>query len=272
MAEQGKGNRRVLRRRLMAVAAPVGLLMAAWVLGCGGSGSVAGSTAGPRAVGSSRCVLRLGPLMARVRRSPAYRRIAAQVRKARSAEQARIDALVRAYRERYALDIRAAKFLQERAKLGRMRGVVISEAEYRERAARMEARLRADPELARAVREQEDETPEYRVRKQNAALEAARIAIRVRRAQKRLKTLASRLEAPLRRAVARAAARAAAQSLSSGRCRLVCSDAGELLGARKGEEATCGDLSGARDVTRAALRFLEDDLRSMEGGTKGGTQ
>ncbi len=232
-----------------------------FLVGCG----PAGKPGSPRPEGEV-CLLRLSALRQQVRESPAYARVAARLAQTKRKEQARLDALVRAYRARYALDIRAAKFLAERAKLDRMRGVVLSEAEYQRRAAALEARLRADSDLARAVREQREQTMEYRVRKQNAALEAARIALQARRAQKRLAELASRLEAPLRQQVLQVVARVSKAGLAQGGCRLVCSGKGQVLAARRDIPAVCPDQPRGRDLTPRAKAALARELDRSQGG------
>ncbi len=212
------------------------------------------------------CILRLSVLRQRVRETPSYAKVSARIAEAKRREQARLDALVKAYKARYAQDIRAAKYLAERAKLDRMRGVVLSEAEYRKRAAAMEERLRADPDLARAVREQREQTMEYRVRKQNAALEAARIALQARRSQKRLAELAARLEAPLRQRILRVVSRVSKQGLARGRCRLVCSADGQVLAVRRGVPAECPAEPRGRDLTSQAEAALAGEFEATEGG------
>jgi hypothetical protein len=243
-----------------------------WLTGCPASGGAgAGGTGGQR-TGSAQtarqpkkiCVVRVAEVTRGVRESEAYSGIRKKLMEMKKGLQKELDALIATYRQKFALDVKAAKYLEKEKKLEKKRGSVLSEAQYKQKQAELEAELQADPTFAAAVKEQREKTPEYKLRRQQALAEAKRITARGQQLQKALQQKANALSAPLMRKMEEAFRRGLTREIKDNGCTVLCDpQSGKILGHKgkraQAEEVCRPNVEGA-DRTRALEAFVLESL------------
>ncbi|MCD6497842.1 MAG: hypothetical protein J7M25_05985 [Deltaproteobacteria bacterium] len=213
------------------------------------------------------CQVQSAPFRGTILKSNAYVQRRQKLIRLKLQMQRDLNHLVRAYRRRFDLDIRAARFLKKKAKLARLRGAVISEDTYRKRLAALDSKLAQDVALKQAVEEQSENTLAYRVRKQTALLEYKKIAMQAQRLQGQLAAKAQRLDLALNRVVRGALRRVLTEAFERGTCEVVCDGKHRSVlifkGTRKPPAGVCGGaLSRMHDLTGDVIRDIGSALRA----------
>jgi len=256
------GTSRASSRHIVVLFA---LISAQGILGCATASGTSGKTSGDRP-GSAKvsgprvCEVRVAPLKGAVYQTKWYLDARRRLKAIKGRAQKILDGMTARYRRRYDLDIRAARHLKKERELERLRGSVISEEEYKTRWEKLAALLDADPSLKRAVAEQRSDSMTYRVRKQNALMEATKIALAGRRLEKRLADAAGQLDEHLHDVLRTAVRSVAAHALADRRCDLVCAG-GAVVGARRPRRGSC-KMRAELDLTGEVITFA---VRSLGG-------
>jgi hypothetical protein len=261
------------------------------LLGVGAVCLLAGCPSGPPASGGPKsprgegkpsrekgpvCLVNVGKVAEAARKSSAFDHVWKEIAKLKKELQARIDEMVKAYRERFELDIQAANYLKKEKKLEKERGSVLSEEEYQKRMKKLEEELEGNDALRQAVKEQREKTPEYQLRHKQAMMNAKRIATEGKRLQLELQARANELAAPLSRKVEQAIQTGLSRQVKKGGCGVVCDPAtGKLLGHRgPREEAAPRCHKGTRkgtprtdEVSRFVLDALKEAAESKAPAT-----
>jgi len=215
------------------------------------------------------CQVQSASLRGTILKSNAYVQRRQKLLRLKLQMQRDLNHLVRAYRKRFDLDIRAARFLTRKAKLVRLRGAVISEAKYQEKLAALESELARDAGLKQAVREQGENSLAYRVRKQAALLEYKKIALQAHRLQEKLAAKAQRLDLVLNRVVRGSLRRVIMASFQRGTCQVICDGMRHKVLIYKGNQkplvgVCAGGPTRIRDLTNDVIH---DIARALRAGT-----
>ncbi len=237
--------------------------------GCGPSkdGKAGGGKAQvPGLAAPKVCEIRVSAILPRVHESVWYRDARKKLASLRQRSQRILDGMTSQYKMRFALDIRAAKHIKKEEELERLRGSVISEAEYRSRWERLQALLDADPRLKKAVMEQRNQGMAYRMRKQQALMAATKIALMGRRLEKQLADAAHELDERLQDVLRASIRQAAAEALSAKRCGLVCAGA-VVVGARTPLRGSC-KMRAEVDLTEKVFEISMKALGGPAGAEK----
>ncbi len=143
------------------------------------------------------CVVVMENVINESRECSQFKVVWKKVEKEKKRLQDELNLLITAYKRTYERDLEAAKYIQDLEKLKKEKGSVLSEKEYENRLSGMQKVLDDNPELARAVKEQLEETESYKKRKEAAKKDAMEIEERGKKLQQELQKVAGEIAAPV---------------------------------------------------------------------------
>lgn len=222
------------------------------------------------------CMVRMEDVLNSARQCRQFQEVWKKVEKEKQRLQDDLNLLVMAYKRTYAMDMRAAEYLNELEKLEKERGSILSESAYKKKLAELQKILDKDPDLARTVKEQLEKSEAYKKRRQSSIEDAEEIERKGKQLQVELQDIAGRIAAPVTEKIRDAIGHALGMQLEED-CTVICDPStGKVLAhGTKAESAEdlCKKLSmddsktlppgveGASDITGRVISEIEGVLK-----------
>jgi len=167
------------------------------------------------------CVVEMEKVINESRECSKFKEVWKKVEKEKKRLQDELNLLITAYKRTYERDLEAAKYIQDLEKLKKEKGSVLSEKDYEKRLSGMQKVLDNNPDLARAVKEQLEETESYKERKKAAKKDALEIEERGKKLQQELQKVAREIAAPVTKQIREVIGKSLENRLESD-CGIIC--------------------------------------------------
>ena len=205
------------------------------------------------------CMVRMEDVLGVARKCSQFQEVWEKIEKEKQRLQEDLNLLVMAYKRTYAMDMRAAEYLNELEKLEKERGSVLSEKAYKKKLAEMQKILDKDPDLALAVKEQLENSEAYKKRRQSSMEDAEEIERKGKKLQAELQEIAARMAAPVTGRIRDVVGLALGKMLE-GECEVICDPSTRKVLAQRTTVKPAGELCKDLSV---------DDSKSPPPGVEG---